>query len=795
MTVLLVDDHKVVVLGMKALISQHYADADILCASDPAAALQTIMTQPLDLLITDKQMPGYDGMAVARAFKQRNPKGKVIIITAYEELWNVADIMKGKADAMVFKSDDSNELLTAVNAVMEGKRFASANFRPAIEALKRQDISDRERQVLAEMCEGSSSEEIAKKLCLSKSTVNWHRQNLLHKIAAKNVSQLISKAIHSGVIHMTVFLLATALWGCRGGGVGSRTMGVQQSDSIRMEIEQANAEGEYARAMAIADSFATSGASRDTNAAHIMYEHGLALLMTGQTTKSEERLRAACEAMEAYDKPEDKAIFYTTLGVVLRRGNRMDEAMEAYFNAARTAENISDPSVKANIYNNVAVACIAANRNDEALRFLDKSEKLGIEAADTMEIYSARSSKAAILIDRAQYDETIALLKPAVKELAEQDELSPLAVRCASYLVEAYAHKGMADEAESTLRNSAKALAALPEGHPARQGIEEATADLRMTQRRYGDALTILKDMLSSSSKPRHTIYKNMAECYSQLGDYKNAATCADSALTAYERMKSGEIDKQITEFKEKYEATERELTIARLQGRNTKLTLVAVSVVVIAITLLLSTIAISRNKRKLNEKKRFIDGLETERGRIAHELHDGICNDLFGIELMIDNGEGRTKVKSMVAAARNDIRMISHKLMPPQFKDVSLDTAIRSFMAHVATNCLTSVNIGENDWSLLPKNVSYQLYRIFQECMGNAMVAGSVKISVYLRQNGKMVTLEVLNNYGGNGLPQRQNDGIGSQTMRLRAESIGGKLEQTHSDTEHRVEVTVPID
>lgn len=775
------------------MVSKYYADAKTTCVRDAQAALELIAKQPFDLLIADKQLSQDDGMAVVRKFKATNPQGKAIVITCHEELWCVADIVQGKVDGMVFKSDDSHELLAAIGTVMKGKRFVSANFSRAIEALKRQNINNRDKAILTGLCDGCDSDEIASRLNLSKHTVNYHRQNLLKKVNAKNVCQLISKAIHNGVIPIVAALLALGLQGCGQSG-RSEQAAPGLVDSMRMEIEQANAEGEYEQAIAIADSFATLSAERDTNAAHIMYEHGLALLMTGRNAESQEKLRAACQAMDAYDKPEDNALFHTTLGVALRRDNRMDEAMEAYFNAAKKAEGISDPSVKANIYNNVAVACIVANRNDEAMKFLDKSEKLGIEAADTMEIYASRSSKANILIGREQYDEVIALMQPAVEELVLQEELEPIAVRCASYLLEAYVQKGQADKAEATLESIATAQAALPERHPARQGVEEATAGLRMLQHRYGEALAIYDKMLSSSSKPRHTTYKLMAKCYGQLGDYKNAATCADSALAAYERMKSGEIDKQISEFKTKYEVKEHELAITRLQARNTKLTVVAVSVIVIAIILLLSARIVSRNRRKVGEQRKYIEGLESERGRIARELHDGICNDLFGVELMMDAGTQKSEVKSMVAAARNDIRMISHKLMPPQFKDVSLDTAVRNYVSHAATDGHISVDIAEGDWSLLPENVSFQLYRIFQECMGNAMAAGSGEISVLLRQDGKTVTLEIANKYGGNAQRPQHTGGIGSQTMRLRAESLGGKVEQRHSDTEHWLKVSVPI-
>lgn len=72
------------------------------------------------------------------------------------------------------------------------------------------------------------------------------------------------------------------------------------------------------------------------------------------------------------------------------------------------------------------------------------------------------------------------------------------------------------------------------------------------------------------------------------------------------------------------------------------------------------------QRKAELEQARRYIDGIETERKRLAQELHDGVCNDLLVAEMQITNTASTAQATQQLNAVRQNIRHISHQLMPP---------------------------------------------------------------------------------------------------------------------------------
>lgn len=80
------------------------------------------------------------------------------------------------------------------------------------------------------------------------------------------------------------------------------------------------------------------------------------------------------------------------------------------------------------------------------------------------------------------------------------------------------------------------------------------------------------------------------------------------------------------------------------------------------------------RRKEKLAALQSHIDGIEQERGRLAKDLHDGICNDLYGIEMLLQADTSREELLTDIEKIRTEVRRISHEMMPPALLDVNLD-------------------------------------------------------------------------------------------------------------------------
>lgn len=180
---------------------------------------------------------------------------------------------------------------------------------------------------------------------------------------------------------------------------------------------------------------------------------------------------------------------------------------------------------------------------------------------------------------------------------------------------------------------------------------------------------------------------------------------------------------------------------------------------------------------RRMTEK--YISGLEGERNRLARELHDGLCNDLYTIELRLAASEPSSPSVGMLAECREQARRISHELMPPEFRYATIDEVLSDYVERIAAGaapCRVSYGSQPHDasWKRVPDGVSFGIYRIVQEALSNALKhSGATEISVRMSADAGCVTVEVSDNGRGGG----KSSGIGVRTMRQRAEAVGGRI------------------
>lgn len=200
---------------------------------------------------------------------------------------------------------------------------------------------------------------------------------------------------------------------------------------------------------------------------------------------------------------------------------------------------------------------------------------------------------------------------------------------------------------------------------------------------------------------------------------------------------------------------------------------------------------------------RRYIDGLESERSRLAKELHDGVCNDLYTVELYLggtDNGEhddgaGRAeKLKGMINECREQARRISHELMPPEFNYADIRLVLEDYLMRTAEASGIDISFDATpdgaDWSRLADTTALELYRITQEAVNNAVKhSGATAIEVTLDDSAGTLTLAITDNgtYAG-----AQGAGIGRRTMKQRAEAAGGRLTTETTAGKTTVRLTV---
>jgi DNA-binding NarL/FixJ family response regulator len=210
--VLLVDDHKVVRQGLKALFTNE-PDVEVIGeADDGRAALALVAELKPDVILMDISMPGLNGIEATRQIRQRFPQVKVVILSMHANEEYVFQVLQAGATGYVLKQSDSLEVLAAIRAALAGGSFLSPPISRAVidDYIRRAEarshspepdpLTSREREVLQLLVEGLPNREIAQKLDISVKTVETHRANMMTKLGLKDKTELIKYALRKGWI-------------------------------------------------------------------------------------------------------------------------------------------------------------------------------------------------------------------------------------------------------------------------------------------------------------------------------------------------------------------------------------------------------------------------------------------------------------------------------------------------------------------------------------------------------------------------------------------------------------------
>lgn len=205
--ILLVDDHDLVLQGLKRIVECSLPEIKTVCtASSGQEALLLVASQRFNLFLMDIELPDMSGLDVISHIREKDPQARVIVNTVHEEVWFIKDLIAHGVNGILFKSVDSSKIAEAIRCVLHGKTYycpyaehVRVQMRRSEEGRK-EELTLRELDVLKRISEGKNTQEIAQELCVSTNTVDTHRRHLMEKLDARNVADLIMTAISRGII-------------------------------------------------------------------------------------------------------------------------------------------------------------------------------------------------------------------------------------------------------------------------------------------------------------------------------------------------------------------------------------------------------------------------------------------------------------------------------------------------------------------------------------------------------------------------------------------------------------------
>lgn len=209
----IVDDHKLFREGLKLLLSTQDFVQHIYEASNGLEFVENLSMIDSDVVLMDIEMPMMNGIDATQAALRQKPGMKIIVLSMYGDEQYYYKMIDAGVKGFVLKNSGIEKVITAIQKVAGGENYFSEellvnilnNMRDSGKAghdPSENEISERELEILYQVCKGLSNQEIADVLFISKRTVDKHRANLLSKTGCRNTAALVMYAIRNKIIEI-----------------------------------------------------------------------------------------------------------------------------------------------------------------------------------------------------------------------------------------------------------------------------------------------------------------------------------------------------------------------------------------------------------------------------------------------------------------------------------------------------------------------------------------------------------------------------------------------------------------
>ncbi len=202
----IVDDHPVVIEGIKALLRQEPDFGISVSFTNGTDFLSFLKSNEVQVVLLDIMLPDINGIELCKEIKAQSPDTLVLALSNQVERSIILQVLQNGASGYVLKNASAEELLGCIRDVMNGEIAFSREVkeimtRPSKTALKEiPTITKREKEILQLLAEGKTTAAIAEQLLLSPLTVDTHRRNLLQKFKVNNSAELIMAAVQQRLL-------------------------------------------------------------------------------------------------------------------------------------------------------------------------------------------------------------------------------------------------------------------------------------------------------------------------------------------------------------------------------------------------------------------------------------------------------------------------------------------------------------------------------------------------------------------------------------------------------------------
>lgn len=204
-SVFIVDDHPVVVEGIRSLLVNEPGIQWAGHALTAAACEEFFKQREVDVILMDINLPDKSGIELCQDIKNRRPAIQILALSTLNQPSYIHKMMENGASGYILKNADKKEMLEAIQTVAAGRHYLSAEAREVIRNRERKEdpralLTRREKEILSLIAEGLTNAEISEKLFVSHWTVDSHRKSIMTKLNTRNTALLIKYAFENGLL-------------------------------------------------------------------------------------------------------------------------------------------------------------------------------------------------------------------------------------------------------------------------------------------------------------------------------------------------------------------------------------------------------------------------------------------------------------------------------------------------------------------------------------------------------------------------------------------------------------------
>ncbi len=210
--ILIADDHELIRKGIASTLEEVPGWKVVGQANNGREAVELAQSLRPDIVVLDMTMPELNGLEATRQILSNRTGERVLILTAHESEQLVREVLNAGAQGYVLKSDAGRALVSAVEALLDGRPFFTSRVaRIVLDGFLRspdgapngdpaQTLSPREREIVQLLAEGKSNKEVARALGITVKTAETHRGNIMRKMQFASLSDLIRYAIRNNIV-------------------------------------------------------------------------------------------------------------------------------------------------------------------------------------------------------------------------------------------------------------------------------------------------------------------------------------------------------------------------------------------------------------------------------------------------------------------------------------------------------------------------------------------------------------------------------------------------------------------